>query len=108
MNRIRPPITIALFAFAACAVGVAWWQHTALVRVQADLARANGLIAELARKPVSPPPVPAAHAAPVVAGALPDTQRGVEEGGRRGRQGRIGRSIADLSGDPEIAPLMLN
>lgn len=108
MTRIRKPITIALFVFAACAVGVAWWQHTALVRAQADLARANALIAELARKPSAVAPEPAALAAATGTSPAPAMPPAAEDGGRRGRQGRFGRAMADLSSDPEIAPLMLN
>jgi hypothetical protein len=81
-----------------------------LVQARTELSRAREQIAALQRNVAAPPPVPAVVTTPVTvtAASVPQRPSGAEDDAPTGRPGRFARAIADLSSDPEIAPLLLN
>mgnify|MGYP007068284940 CR=1 FL=1 len=100
---------VLLLAMAG-ALALAWRQHAALAQAQTELVRAREQIAALRQNAAAPAPAPAVApiTGAVAAASAPERPTGPEDGAPLGRPGRFARAIADLSSDPEIAPLLLN
>ena len=110
MARSRTPLTVVLVLAVVGALALAWRQHSALVQTRIELGRAREQVAALQHNDAAPAPAPAVASTtgPAVAASAPERPAGPEDGTPMGRPGRFARAMADLSSDPEIAPLLLN